>query len=409
MLKKCVAIMALFALIAGAAFAEVTIGGQLQIGTTLLSGSNINDTDVKFGGKPTGDAPYHEAKFTGLFGDGTAGGRLVFNTRNNSMWGWLQWRPNQYFRVKIGSDGDGEGGFPQIVGWGFTGEAKNSVGAVSDYNGSLAMRYRNAGLNYGAFDGAGNTNLMFSGYLLDGLLDVNLLFRDIDKDLEISEKFARAQLYAAFKVEEVGTIRFAFQGNGGLMKDAPDGADYATLWLAFHSSQLVPGLGFEIGGNYTLPRKDDGTALTGDKKFTVNSNANVALGVNLTTITDPFNLKLRTNIAFGGKERYFDGFQEQTQDLPFGWGIGILPSYKLPKLTIFLHAGMGLERTPGAKNDDGELDEIKYNWFVNPYIWVPMGSMRMWVGVQIIDDHAARGDDKMQFTWQIPFGFNFYF
>jgi len=95
MLKKCIAVMALIALVAGAAFAQVTIGGQLQEGFTLLSGSNLNDSDVNFGGKPTGDAPYHEAKLSALFGDGTAGGRLVFNTRNNSMWGWMQWRPSQ--------------------------------------------------------------------------------------------------------------------------------------------------------------------------------------------------------------------------------------------------------------------------------------------------------------------------
>jgi len=86
----------------------------------------------------------------------------------------------------------------------------------------------------------------------------------------------------------------------------------------------------------------------------------------------------------------------------FGMSIGILPSYKLPKLTVFLHAGIGFEK----ENNDADLVS---QWFINPYIWVPMGGMRMWVGVQIIDDHI--GGDKVdgQILWRVPFGFNFYF
>jgi len=33
--------------------------------------------------------------------------------------------------------------------------------------------------------------------------------------------------------------------------------------------------------------------------------------------------------------------------------------------------------------------------------------MRMWVGAQILS--VNRPDDKFQFNWSIPFGFNFYF
>ena len=416
MLKKCVAFMALFAVVAGAAFAQVTIGGQLQEGVTLLSGNNLNDSDVM-----VGSSNYHEAKLSALFGDGTAGGRLVMYAKGG-FWGWMQWRPNQYFRVKIGSDGDGEGGFAQIVGWGFTGEAKNSVGAVSDYSGGLKMRYRNAGLGYGGFDGDGEFHVGLWFYPIDDL-SVTLLFRKFNDAVEVSEKLARAQLYASYRIEEVGTIRFAYQGNGGLMKDAAMFSDIGTLWLAFHSSEIVQGLAFEVGANFNLPRKDSGSSIAEFNSAqekpvadlstiaakTINGNINVAAGINLTS-TDPFNLKVRTNVAFGGKERYNDGFQDQERDLPFGWGIGILPSYKLPKMTVFFHAGMGLERTPGKLNDKGELDEIAYEWFVNPYIWVPMGGMRMWAGIQIITETTDKRDDgSWQFKWAIPFGFNFYF
>jgi hypothetical protein len=35
-----------------------------------------------------------------------------------------------------------------------------------------------------------------------------------------------------------------------------------------------------------------------------------------------------------------------------------------------------------------------------------MGGMRMWIGLQIVDQSAVQ-DGK--FNWTIPFGFNFYF
>jgi hypothetical protein len=381
MLKKCIVIMVMFALVAGAAFAQITFGGQLQEGMTLFSGNNVKDNDVSMGG--TYNSTYHEAKFSVLFGDGTAGGRLVFNTVSKVSWGWMQWRPNQYFRVKIGSDGDGEWGFPQIIGWGFTGEAKNSVAAVNDYNGKLYMSKRHSGLNYGGFDGDANFNLGLSVFPVD-LLQVNFLFRGFDKDAEMSEKLAKLEISASYRIEEVGTIRFAAVGEGGLAKDQPDGAKIGVLHLAFYSNEIVQGLAFEAGFQYGLPRLNESDSFDPFK---------VGGGINL-TMTDPFNLKIRGGVETGGKTKGVDN--EKTT-----FSIGILPSYKLPKMTIFFHAGIGVEQ---AK----DVDPV-YEWFINPYIWVPMGGMRMWVGLQILDEHGSRPDEAGQFGWNIPFGFNFYF
>jgi len=383
MLKKCVVIMVMFTLVAGAVSAQVTFGGQLQEGVTLFSGNNVNGTDIRVGDGYYVDGPYHEGKFSARFGDSKAGGRLVYCANDNFTWGWMQWRPNQFFRVKIGSDGDGEwGGFAQIIDWTFTGEAKNSVAAVSDYGGGgLAMQYRNSGLNYGGYGGRGDFNLGMSVFPSD-IVQVDFLFRKFANDnlgMEISERFAKLEIASAFTLD-FGTIRFAVEGKGGLAKDQPDGADIATLHLAFYS-KIVPGLAFEIGGQYNLPhlnQSDTFDAIT------------VGGGLNLTG-TDPFNLKLRFGTLFGG--------QKEGEDLDkFGMSIGLLPSYKLPKMTVFLHMGFGTEK-------EGDSD-LAYNWFVNPYIAVPLGGMTMWLGVQIIDEHAVQ---EGQFKWAIPFGFNFYF
>jgi len=401
MLKKCIVIMVMFALVAGAAFGQVTFGGQLQEGMTLFSGTNVKDADVSSGG--TYNSTYHEAKYSVLFGDGTAGGRLVWTLNGKSMWGWMQWRPNQYFRVKIGSDGDGEWGHAQIVGWGFTGEAKNSVAAVNDYNGTLAMSYRHLGLSYGGFDGADNFHLGFSVWPTE-MLRINILFRDFDKPLELSERFAKMQIGAMYTIEQIGVVRFAAVGGGGLSKDAETNADVGTLHFAFYSNELVQGLAFEAGSRINLPHKD---------RAELYDNIDIAAGVNL-TMTDPFNLKVRTNISLGGtrqvkKDEFNNKDVDEVINRDVGWGIGILPSYKLPKMTVFLHAGLGLLTKPANGYEKASKDEVVYNWFINPYIWVPIGGMRMWVGLQILDQHAARDDDAGQIGWNIPFGFNFYF
>jgi len=156
------------------------------------------------------------------------------------------------FQIKIGSDGDGEGGFPQIIGWGFTGEAKNSVAAVNDYNGQLAMSYRNSGLNYGAYDDKNGFHLQMS-YFPHDLVAVNFLFRNFGDSEEVSVKLANMQIYSVIKLEQIGTVRFAAVGKGGLAKDQQDGADIGTLHLAFYSNEIVQGLAFELGGQYNLP------------------------------------------------------------------------------------------------------------------------------------------------------------
>jgi len=95
---------------------------------------------------------------------------------------------------------------------------------------------------------------------------------------------------------------------------------------------------------------------------------------------------------FGGQTKGVDN--EKT-----GFSVGLLPSFKLPKLTFFFHAGFGVDQ------ENKDADSV-YEWFINPYIWVPLGGMRMWVGLQIIDQHNKNDG---QFEWKIPFGFNFYF
>jgi len=385
MLKKLIVIMAVLALVAGTAFAQATFGGQLQLGIDLLKGSNVGDVPVKSGASYS-DGPYHEAKYSVVFGDGKANGRLVLLAKGD-YWGWLKWRPNEHVQLKLGKDGDGEFGFPQIVGWGFTGEAKNSVAAVNDYNGRLSMKNRGGTGGYGGFDGSAGFSFIAAFWPVD-MLQVYIGFPGIDNEAEITERLAKAHLGLKFDIEEVGTIRFAAVGAGALAKDAPAGSA-GTLHLTFYSNKLVQGFAFEVGTQIPLPYNDDNDNM-------IQSPLDAGFGINLTS-TDPFSLKVRANANFGGKNAA--GVESDPVI-----GIGVLPSYKLPKMTIFFHAGLGYMIT------DNE-NIMSLDWFINPYIWVPMGGMRMWVGIQVINAYnpANSASQKGQIDWKLPFGFNFYF
>ena len=383
MLKKWIAILVVFALFTGVAFAQ-SIGGQLQLGMDLLKGENVKESDIMTGGSYA-DGPYHEAKLSATFGDGAAGGRLVLN--NSMLWGWIQWRPSPLFRMKIGRDGDGEFGHAQIAGWGFTGEAKNSVGAFSDYNGSLSMRYRHAGLNYGGIDGGAEFALSTSIFPSD-LVQINIGWPNFgNQTQELTGRLARTHISGIFRIEEVGNVRFALQGNGGLMKDGS--GDIGDVFLTFQSMSLVQGVNFEVGFKYALPHRMN---LGPDGGFELDSDTfghmQAGFGVNYTK--EKLGFKVRGGSHFGGKNAGADRDGA-------GFGLSILPNYQVNGNTIvFFHTGFGME-----------FDTDAFHWFVNPYVWIRAGeSVRFWTGLQIIDDSAAR-DGQIRFI--VPFGFNCYF
>jgi len=381
--KRWIAILVVFALFTGVAYAQ-SIGGQLQLGMDLLKGNNVKETDIMTGGSYA-DGPYHEAKLSATFGDGQAGGRLVLN--NNMLWGWIQWRPTEIFRLKIGRDGDGEFGHAQIAGWGFTGEAKNSVGAYSDYNGSLSMRYRHAGLNYGGIDGGAEFALSTSWFLGE-YLQVNVGWPNFgNSTLEVTDRLSRTHISGTYRIEDVGNVRFALVGKGGLAKDAS--GDVGDIFLTFQSSQIVQGLNFEVGFKYGLPhRKDLGE--DGGFELDTDTAAHMEAGIGVNFTKDDFGLKIRGGSHFGGK----DGGEARERA---GFGLGILPNYRVnPNVIVFFHAGFG-----------SEFDTDAFHWFINPYVWVRAGeSVRFWTGLQLIDERVARDG---QFRFVVPFGFNCYF
>jgi len=409
MLKKLIVIIAVLALVAGTAFAQPNMGGQLMIGTTLLSGDSAEDSDILMGGQQ-----FHEAKMSATFGDSKGGGKLVFTVGNDGAysgglgdawkraWGFLYWRPVAQFRMQVGVNADGDYGAAQISGWGFTGEAKNSVGAISDYMNwgggntwwplwifqSALTRKGNA-----FYPGTGDlANVNFSIFPIEGMVaHIILPIGDGLADSgngnaqEVQNQLADFHFNLKYTFEEAGLLNVAFVGKGGLGKDKEKEASVGNLYASFYLN-AIQGMGIELGLVYGLPwEKEAGTAQDG------------FLGVGAGFRFDdggPFTFKLRANARLGG----------MTDDKDMGTLIyaNILPCYKINNnVWAFLYAGLSLET--------GENDFQRTGWFVNPYLWVRAAEgLRFWTGLQVYQTGIMDGADP-DIIWRVPFGFNFYF
>jgi hypothetical protein len=108
----------------------------------------------------------------------------------------------------------------------------------------------------------------------------------------------------------------------------------------------------------------------------------MAIGAGLTFGADAFNVKARLGAVL------------DTNDDTTTISVGILPSYKVDDVTIFLQAGLGMVLS--------SADPVM-SWFINPYITMPAGNLRFFAGFQLWQR------DSGSVNYALPFGFNISF
>jgi len=477
-MKKLIVVSVIFALVASAAFAEAALGGQLMIGTTLLKGDDVENSNVEMGGMQ-----YHEAKMSATFGDAKGGGKLVFTVGNDNAyggglgnawktaWGFLYWRPLPIFRMQVGVNADGDFGAAQISGWGFTGEAKNSVGAISDYmNWGGGNEWWPTWIFQSALTRRGNAFYPGTG----DLANVNFQFFPIDAltitaVLPIGDGIADSgngniqnalmqladfHLNVKYSIEDVGIAQLSFVGKGGLgaetvvesktelnyweeeetietvrTKTYDKSNSIGNIYASFYLTAIA-GMNMELGLVYGLPWTSPSEIVEDKKtgedveigKLENDGYLGIGIGYRLDN-GGPFTFKTRINARFGGKKGVLhevvdsDGKVElnangtkktKVTDMNTVVYAHVLPCYKITNdLWAFLYAGMSMEMF--------ELyDGARIGWFVNPYIWVRAAEgLRFWAGVQVYQDGRRidkfGASDDAALTWRVPFGFNFYF
>jgi len=117
-MKKIIAISMMFALVAGAVFADTSVSGALEVRFHLAKQVGAEDADPVMGGSMAAA----QIRLTGSNTDGTLGG--LFNFRNTDTQPrfhrtFVWWKPTQQVKVFLGIDMDGLFDTADIAGWSF--------------------------------------------------------------------------------------------------------------------------------------------------------------------------------------------------------------------------------------------------------------------------------------------------
>jgi hypothetical protein len=143
-MKRLIVISVIFALVAGAAFAEINVGGGVYGKVNVLQGTSEkfwDDGDVLSAGnkdaiRASGGMGRIRLEASGQNDDETFGGWLRFETAGYgggvSGYGLAWWKPIQQFKFQVGSNGgDGHFGVSEFVRYGFYAGAAD-IGVVNE-------------------------------------------------------------------------------------------------------------------------------------------------------------------------------------------------------------------------------------------------------------------------------------
>jgi len=360
-MKKIIAISVMFALLAGVAFADTSLGGNIRITANLLSGKAEAD-DVM-----AGDVHVYDSNLSANWSGDDAGGMLRLHGFGSDggapvtkidwtpdYFGFVWWKPIDQFRLQIGKNADGDWGHQQISGWGYNAEAQNGA-AVDQYRGigPNAQLARTAGW-YGGFSSMGVTLSIFPTQGFE--IDVGI---PMAATKTAKETYMSSDLNIKADIPDVGTVRVALDlDQGGGDADLMMGA-----YLGFYLS-MIENMGIDIGAAFKP---------AGGENF-----KEIGFGLGFRYTADDLTIKARFGLV--------------TNDGAMALGFGILPSYNLGSFVFLFNAGFGM-------NPDAETKD----WFVNPYIKVPTSAGSFYAGIKIIDN----GDELI--SWAVPIQWNVYY
>jgi len=377
-MKKLIAILALVALVSGAAFAQI---GANVIGTIVIAQDGYDadeDKDIVVGG---GEMNRVRLQGAGENEEGTFGAwiraEMAPGYVDESTWweGLAWWKPIDQLKLTIGGNSDGIYGKEGVTGWMFYQMVSDTdvvnpnnvwyapggyyfTGFDVDDDDDWGLQYRHA--FFGGFDGQG---LMLDIMPMD-MLTINIALPFIDMAGAETADIFKSMIAQVDLNLDFGNIAVTYIGDAS---DATNGMVFAYFNLA-----AVENLSLDVGLSYIMPGDFEG--------FPIFAGLGAKYDVN-----DAFGLKVRTVAAFGGDEDWgMDGFR-----LLFD----VLPYYQINDNMKFC-ASVGI----GMFSHDALEDNI-FGWHVNPYIeigneWGPT----FYAGLKVWNNGTKDADVQ----WALP-------
>jgi hypothetical protein len=408
-MKKLIAISIVLTLAASVAFAELTVGGQVGIGVTVISG-NSDDAPLGVGASGGGriDAVY--ANDEGSFGAFVRVKPLnAYDSGTDRVFAW--WQPLSQLKLTLGVDGNGQFGINYIVGWGWHANDAEDFVALNGYGNT-----RNA-WSYGGF---GDLGAVLTLTPIDGLaINVAVPYNKSTKAEDTYNHITGQLTYNITDIGEIGVTYVSgagyrgFEAKGGTwsyVNDWDNSTEHGMEWKESTISQQDPGaihaqfyltavqnLQLNIGAKYTFA----GDIGEGTSKTTYTPAIAAGFGLNY-NVSDTIGVKARLFANFIGSEKTGD----VTINDPLKLGFDLMPYFDLSILKLFLNLGIEYAdktewiepgKTEVTKKDDSQI----FSWYVNPYITKSAGGGTFYAGFQLSSNGAAK---DAVISWGVPIG-----
>ncbi|MCL1931980.1 MAG: hypothetical protein FWF55_09190 [Treponema sp.] len=402
-MKKLIAIAVVFALVAGAAFAETSVSGSLSVRARLLQ-DTITDADG-IHAVTNGEVETAYIQLSGQNDEGTFGAlaRLRGNdgtSKFHRVFAW--WKPIPQLNIWLGQDPDGK--FGPYNAWSFY-QGQESYAHDHDWDawraafpgnwdtfGAAISIYPVQGLEFNLVVPIGGVGV---GNGVNGLASWEPTYgnKPLD-DLFLGS----LQLAAVYAIPDIGRVFLNLLGPGENIFDPNDiGGDsetdnklknphYGRFGLAFLLT-AVEGLDVQLGLSTFIPGEAEDQPLA----FSLIANYN----------SGDFGLRFRSRFfinsaAAPGQGYNFGNYEEDA----FQVGADIQPFYNLGVLKAFLNIGF-ISHTPGNK----DLDPTN-QFILNPYIRKGVGPGDIRIGL-LLKDPNLDNDNDMQVSIPVQFTYSF--
>jgi hypothetical protein len=423
-MKKLIAIAVVFVLVAGAAFADISVSGAaggkaiLGAGSSSTSGGTTTTNSNTVGGGVATVVLAAEAQNE----DGTFGGKVDFETSfakpaSIDARGHAWWKPIPQVKVQIGSAG-GEFGFNNILGWGFY-EGDN------DYLAWPLESYSHPSVFGGPSEGHG----LFLSVSPIGGLDVNIYIPFGRFGSDPWETYAKTNLQIKYGIDNIGTFALSYEGGTYGYNDADatsrfdsDGnikyGDGAKMYAGFELTALE-GLNAFLGAGFTFPVKNEKLMPVGANEYTITKTASAPMwiGLGASYAAGAFGIKARFELGFGGnlKTEYAgkngydvtsisdaDANKETKDDTVFRFNL--FPYYNVnDNLKVALATGMSI-----SAPDKDPADNTKVSYYIQPYLSFSSGGGTFWAGFELQGSSSKTGGTEASgASWAIPIGLKF--
>jgi hypothetical protein len=381
-MKKLFVLLMVLAIASTAAFAEVSISGDTEVGWSIIGaagGVNASGDLEALGVTDQGPTGRVRLVFQAQNEEGTFGARTRLVATNaaaaNTTWVW--WKPIDQFKVTVGGNDAGYAGM-----WGLT-SAQDTLGAAGDGGNGRTI-----------FSGFGRTGGLFEFYLIDGLdIGINIgsgTFKDSTAPLHIAAKYA---------VPDLLDVRLGFNGSanagpagGYLTGDDFWNADYGVaLFEAAVNVSAVPGVTIQVGAKIPVAEIED----TGGK-YVVPLLISAAIDV---TAIENLGLRVRFAGDLGGKVKLTGG---DDIDVPAKIGFSVALQYNAGAFAPGVLFGLtNIGEQPAAF---GGGDAVT-TWNAVPFVKIPFSGGSADIGFKL----SGSSVKDYKIGWAIPLGFTFGF